>query len=168
MATLLPPPKRQKVYHGVPEPEPEAPHQSPNIVVQFISEEDGRSLAPAVNIPANLPRESLEALLNKISIQVRLILPHICIFNPSTCRMKTPFRSPSMLICLRTKTLPKEHLRASSSLNPSKLTCSTIHQAPSRPKISSSCTVHHKACFASDQPQDVPPPSPVCVHSSLS
>ncbi|KIK02382.1 hypothetical protein K443DRAFT_6159 [Laccaria amethystina LaAM-08-1] len=69
MATLLPPPKRQKVYHGIPEPEPESPHQSQNIVVQFISEEDGRSLAPAVNIPANLPRESLEALLNKISIQ---------------------------------------------------------------------------------------------------
>ena len=36
------------------EPEPEAPHQSPNIIVQFISEEDGRSLPPAVNIPAKL------------------------------------------------------------------------------------------------------------------
>jgi hypothetical protein len=159
MATLLPPPKRQKVYHGIPEPEPESPHQSQNIVVQFISEEDGRSLAPAVNIPANLPRESLEALLNKISIQVHLILPHIYIFNPSTCRMKTPFRSPSTLTCLKTRMLPKEHLHASSSLNPSKLTCSTTHQAPSRPKTSSSSTVHHKACFASDQPQDAPPPS---------
>ena len=39
MATLLPPPKRQKLYHGVPEPEPELPKASPNVVVQFVSEE---------------------------------------------------------------------------------------------------------------------------------
>jgi WD40 repeat protein len=35
---------------------------------------------------------------------------------------------------MKTRTRPKEHLHASSSFNPSKLTCSTIHQAPSRPK----------------------------------
>lgn len=74
MATRLPPPKRVKVYHGVPEPEPEAPKPSPNIVVQFVSEEDGRSLAPAVNLPANVSREQLEALLNKLSSEVSLIL----------------------------------------------------------------------------------------------
>ncbi|KAF5332172.1 hypothetical protein D9611_008138 [Ephemerocybe angulata] len=67
MATRLPPPKRQKTYHGVPEPAPEAPKPSPNIVVQFVSEEDGSSLCPAVNIPANLTRENLESLLNKLS-----------------------------------------------------------------------------------------------------
>ncbi|KAH9840010.1 WD-repeat protein [Rhodofomes roseus] len=67
MATLLPPPKRQKVYHGVPEPEPEAPKPSPNVVVQFVSEEDGQPLAPAVNLPANISREGLEALVNKLS-----------------------------------------------------------------------------------------------------
>jgi len=160
MATLLPPPKRQKVYHGVPEPEPEAPHQSPNVVVQFISEEeDAIPLAPAVNIPANLPRESIEALLNKMLTKVCLILPHFYIFNLSTCRMETPFRSPSTLTCLKTRKIPEEHLHASSSLSPSKLTCSTIHQVPLHPKTSSSCAVHHKACFASDQPQDAPPPS---------
>ena len=119
--------------------------------------------------PNDRTSESLEALLNKISIQVRLILPHIYIFNPSTCRMKTPFRCPSTLTCLNTRMLRKEHLHASSCLNPSKLTCLTIHQAPSRPKTSSSCTVHHKVCFTSDQPQDVHPPSgPVCVHFPLS
>ncbi|KAF9459295.1 WD-repeat protein [Collybia nuda] len=67
MATRLPPPKRVKVYHGVPEPEPEPPKPSPNIVVQFVSEEDGRSLAPAVNLPASVSREQLEVLLNKLS-----------------------------------------------------------------------------------------------------
>lgn len=70
MATLLPPPKRVKVYHGVPEPEPEPPAPSPNIVVQFVSEDDGKPLAPAVNLPANVTREGLEALLNKLTTQV--------------------------------------------------------------------------------------------------
>lgn len=70
MATLLPPPKRVKVYHGVPEPEPEIPRPSPNIVVQFVSEDDGKPLAPAVNLPANVSREGLEALVNKLSTQV--------------------------------------------------------------------------------------------------
>ncbi|KAI0796167.1 WD-repeat protein [Abortiporus biennis] len=67
MATLLPPPKRQKVYHGVPEPEPELPQPSPNVVVQFVSEDSGEPLAPAVNLPANLSREALEALVNKLN-----------------------------------------------------------------------------------------------------
>jgi ribosome assembly protein 4 len=71
MATRLPPPKRVKVYHGVPEPEPEPSKPSPNIVVQFVSEEDGRALAPPVNLPANTSREGLEAVLNRLSTQVR-------------------------------------------------------------------------------------------------
>ena len=70
MATLLPPPKRQKVYHGVPEPEQEAPKSTPNVIVHFVSEDDGRSLAPAVSLPANVSREGLEALVNKLSTQV--------------------------------------------------------------------------------------------------
>jgi ribosome assembly protein 4 len=70
MATLLPPPKRVKLYHGVPEPEPEPPKPSPNIVVQFVAEDDGRSLAPAVNLPANVTREGLEVLLNKLTTKV--------------------------------------------------------------------------------------------------
>lgn len=73
MATLLPPPKRVKVYHGVPEPAPEVPKPSPNIVVQFVSEDDGKPLAPAVNLPSNVSREGLEALVNKLSTQVSLI-----------------------------------------------------------------------------------------------
>jgi ribosome assembly protein 4 len=70
MATLLPPPKRQKVYHGVPEPEQEAPKPTSNVIVHFVSEDDGRSLAPAVSLPANVSREGLEALINKLSTQV--------------------------------------------------------------------------------------------------
>lgn len=72
MATLLPPPKRLKVYHGIPEPEKELPQASPNIVVQFVSEEDGRPLAPAVNLPANVSREGLEALVNKLNKEVNI------------------------------------------------------------------------------------------------
>ena len=70
MATLLPPPKRQKVYHGVPEPELEAPKPTSNVIVHFVSEDDGRSLAPAVSLPANVSREGLEALVNKLGPQV--------------------------------------------------------------------------------------------------
>lgn len=79
MATLLPPPKRVKVYHGIPEPEPELPQPSPNIVVQFVSEEDGKPLAPAVNLPANVSREGLEALVNKLSTQVSQTRSHFMI-----------------------------------------------------------------------------------------
>ncbi|KAG8811560.1 hypothetical protein FRC19_003723, partial [Serendipita sp. 401] len=67
MATLLPPPKRRKLYHGVPEPEPKPETPVPNIVVQFINNEDGKDLAPAVTLPADLSREQLETLLNKLS-----------------------------------------------------------------------------------------------------
>ena len=71
MATLLPPPKRQKVYHGVPEPEKELPKPAPHVVVQFVSEDDGEPLAPAVNLPANVSREGLEAIVNKLNTKVR-------------------------------------------------------------------------------------------------
>jgi ribosome assembly protein 4 len=70
MATLLPPPKRQKVYHGVPAPEPVPEQPSPNIVIQFVSEEDGKSLAPAINLPANVGRDGLQTLVNKLNSQV--------------------------------------------------------------------------------------------------
>jgi len=62
MATLLPPPKRQKVYNGIPEPEKVPVEQSPNVVVQFVSEDDGSALAPAVSLPANVSREDLSIL----------------------------------------------------------------------------------------------------------
>lgn len=70
MAALLPPPKRQKVYHGVPEPEPETIQPSPNIVVQFVNELDGTPIAPAVNLPANVARQTLEALVNQLRTKV--------------------------------------------------------------------------------------------------
>jgi ribosome assembly protein 4 len=87
MATLLPPPKRVKVYHGVPEPEPEVPRPSPNIVVQFVSEDDGKPLAPAVNLPANVSREGLEALVNKLSTQVRNFCDQVGVLPVKTFMM---------------------------------------------------------------------------------
>jgi hypothetical protein len=74
MATLLPPPKRQKVYNGIPEPEKVAVEQSPNVVVQFVSEDDGSALAPAVSLPANVSREDLQSLVNRLTSKVRQIL----------------------------------------------------------------------------------------------
>jgi ribosome assembly protein 4 len=70
MATLLPPAKRRKLYYGVPEPAPKPAVEVPNIVVQFVNEEDGKSLAPTVNLRADLSRDELEALLNKLSRKV--------------------------------------------------------------------------------------------------
>ena len=72
MATLLPPPKRQKVYHGVTEPEKAPVEPSPNIVVQFVSEDDGSALAPAVGLPANVSREDLQSLVNTLTSKVGL------------------------------------------------------------------------------------------------
>jgi ribosome assembly protein 4 len=74
MSVPLPPPKRQKVYHGIAAPEPEPVKPSPHIVVQFVSEEDGKSLAPAVNLPANISRDTLQTLVNKLNSQVRFNL----------------------------------------------------------------------------------------------
>ncbi|KAG8741004.1 hypothetical protein FRC10_003463 [Ceratobasidium sp. 414] len=72
MATRLPPPKRIKLDNGVPiqapEPPPKAP--APNVVVQFVSEDDGAPLAPAVNIPADFGRDGLEAMINKLASKV--------------------------------------------------------------------------------------------------
>ncbi|KAF7297744.1 WD repeat protein [Mycena kentingensis (nom. inval.)] len=70
MATLLPPPKRQKLYHGHAPPAPDHTASSdtpkPNVIVQFVSEDSGEALAPAVSIPADLTREAMEGLLNKL------------------------------------------------------------------------------------------------------
>ena len=70
MATLLPPPKRQKLYHGVEPPAPEPAKVTSNIVVQFVNEEDGSQLAPAVTLPANFSRSNLEGLVNKLASKV--------------------------------------------------------------------------------------------------
>lgn len=73
MSVLLPPPKRQKVYHGIPEPENTHISQDPvpNVVVQFVNDQDGFPLAPAVNLPANVTKDALESLVNSLRPQVR-------------------------------------------------------------------------------------------------
>jgi ribosome assembly protein 4 len=90
MATLLPPPKRPKIYHGVEPPEPKPIEPVPNVVVQFVSEEDGSTIAPPVNLPANLTKEALEQLVNKFSSTVcsrtlaflRLLTQYFDLFSP--------------------------------------------------------------------------------------
>lgn len=109
MATLLPPPKRVKVYHGVPEPEAEVLRPSPNIVVQFVSEDDGKPLAPAVNLPANVSREGLEALVNKLSTQVSAIeIVDGIAFNSRIPRTKNQYRFHFTYPYHQTQ-LPQEH-----------------------------------------------------------
>lgn len=74
MSVSLPPPKRQKVYHGVPEPENQQASEEyvPHVVVQFVNDQDGTPLAPAVNLPANVTKDALESLVNKLKPQVSL------------------------------------------------------------------------------------------------
>ena len=76
MATLLPPPKRQKLHNGVLEPEPEQISPAYNVVVQFVSEDDGQSLGPAVSLPANVSTEGLQALVNNLKSQVLTLIRH--------------------------------------------------------------------------------------------
>jgi len=80
MSVLEPPPKRQKLYYGVPEPEQPVKEPAPNVVVQFVADEDGQSLAPAVNLPADLAKEVLESLVNRLSKSVSILqkpIPHV-------------------------------------------------------------------------------------------
>ncbi|KAG8728044.1 hypothetical protein FRC12_022060, partial [Ceratobasidium sp. 428] len=76
MATRLPPPKRIKLNNGVPIKAAEPPQKAlaPNVVVQFVSEDDGTSLAPAVNIPADFGRDGLEAMINKLASKARRLV----------------------------------------------------------------------------------------------
>ncbi len=89
MATLLPPPKRQKVYHGVPEPPKEEVKPSRNVVVQFVSEDDdGAPLAPAVNLPSNLNRAALENLVNQLTRKSAVCIapkPHLDVEMHAYC-----------------------------------------------------------------------------------
>lgn len=73
MATQLPPPKRQKSNYAkslLPPsaPEPEVP--VPQIVVQFKNSENGQSLGPAINLPADTARDALQMLVNKLRGEV--------------------------------------------------------------------------------------------------
>lgn len=85
----------KKVYHGAPEPPKEEPLPTPNVVVQFVSEDDGKSLAPAVNIPANVTREALELLVNKLSPEDEDPVPfsfHVTLPDDSKTGQATPSR----------------------------------------------------------------------------
>lgn len=62
----------------------EAHKPAPNIVVEFVSDEDGSSLYPAVNIPANLSRENLESLLNKLKASNKKVEYVIALFQRHT------------------------------------------------------------------------------------
>ncbi|KAG9309920.1 WD40-repeat-containing domain protein [Chiua virens] len=111
MATLVPPPKRQKVYHGVPEPEPDPIQPVSNIVVQFVNEHDATPIAPAVNLPANIARETLQLLVNQL--RTKASSPVTKMTMTTTCPSRSMSSSPTTL-------QNPMHPLASSSQNPSK------------------------------------------------
>jgi hypothetical protein len=146
MATLLPPPKRVKVYHGVPEPEPEVQKSSPNIVVQFVSEDDGNPLAPAVNLPSNVSREGLEALVNKLSSQVSLLAIELGVHsNIHDARMMNQCRFRFIYHYLRMPPLLGPPLELSFP-NRSKQMCYRILHRRSQRKMYSSSIVRRNLC----------------------
>jgi ribosome assembly protein 4 len=56
-----------------------------------VSEDNGKPLAPAVNLPSNVLREGLEVLVNKLSTQVSLLAIEMRSHsNPSNVRMMKP------------------------------------------------------------------------------
>lgn len=74
MATLLPPPKRQKQSHGNSNLIPVASNPAiPNVVVQFKDAETGANLGPAINLPADTGRDGLLMLVNKLRGEVRCV-----------------------------------------------------------------------------------------------
>jgi ribosome assembly protein 4 len=73
MATLLPPPKRQKSAYSQslkPKEATPPPEPIPSVVVQFKSAEDGSNLGPAINLPADTGRDALQMLVNKLRGEV--------------------------------------------------------------------------------------------------
>ena len=154
MATLLPPPKRQKVYNGIPEPEKIPVEQSPNVVVQFVSEDDGSALAPAVSLPANVSREDLQSLVNRLTskVCVQHLLP-ILLIPHHLARMMTLYLFNFM--SRYRQTLPLRNPRGLSSRNRSRPTCFRILPAHLHQRISSSSIVRPSLCSASDRPRGV-------------
>lgn len=73
MATLLPPPKRIKLTHGtaeLPKAIDDSAEPAPAVVVQFVSEDDGKPLGAAVSLPSDLSRDALESLVNTLDSSV--------------------------------------------------------------------------------------------------
>ncbi|KZO94994.1 WD-repeat protein [Calocera viscosa TUFC12733] len=68
MATLLPPPRRQKQAHHISQhEETKKTAPVPTVVVQFLSDDGSNPIAPPVALPADVPRAQLEALVNQLS-----------------------------------------------------------------------------------------------------
>lgn len=69
MATLLPPPKRQKSAYSQSlkprEPTPES-EPVPQISIQFKSAEDGSVLGPMMRMSADIGRDALQTMVNQI------------------------------------------------------------------------------------------------------
>ncbi|TYJ54402.1 hypothetical protein B9479_004912 [Cryptococcus floricola] len=97
MATQFPPPKRQRsAYAQSKDPKIEVVQKDiPSVVVQFKSAEDGSSLGPAINLPADTARDALQMLVNKLRGEDEDPLPyafHLVPKVPSTSTAPTSAR----------------------------------------------------------------------------
>lgn len=162
MATLLPPPKRAKVYHNhdsAPVLQDTSSQPAPNVVVQFVSEADGNPIASAVNIPSDFTREGLEALVNKLSGQEEDPLPfsfHVAIPVPKEGAVVDP-NAPTRLAISNSllKDIlehPKQHFTSEDVLT---VICSPQSVFRVRPatRCSSTLSGTHFAHHTSSNPQ---------------
>ncbi|OCF76590.1 ribosome assembly protein 4 [Kwoniella mangroviensis CBS 8886] len=101
MATLLPPPKRQKSNYAKSLEKPSAPEPEvpiPSIVVQFKSSEDGSNLGPAINLPADTGRDALQMLVNKLRGETEDPLPYAFHLVPKVPTTSTSTQSARVQI----------------------------------------------------------------------
>lgn len=56
----------------------------PSIVVQFKSAEDGSSLGPAINLPADTARDALQMLVNKLRGEVSVLIIRCIVADSNT------------------------------------------------------------------------------------
>lgn len=92
MATLIPPPRRKKAKTShEEESKRDNVIEAPSVVVQFTSADDGSNLGPAVNLPADTPREALEVLVNQLKGSVGEIPTGVYILTAHQSDDPVPF-----------------------------------------------------------------------------
>ncbi|KAI5454326.1 ribosome assembly [Naganishia albida] len=94
MATLLPPPKRQKLDNSHPRSvQPKSSTEEryvPQVIVQFKNAQDGALLGPAINLPADTSRDALQMLVNKLRGEDQDPLPYSFHIVPRIAQPLTP------------------------------------------------------------------------------
>lgn len=118
MATLLPPPKRQKLnFDPAKHVEAPAPADVPHVVIQFKNAEDGSFLGPAINLPANTGRDAMQMLVNKLRGEVSS-LPCFCVAGKGNALLNLRFRTDCRTPPIRLPPRPKTVLGSINLIHP--------------------------------------------------